>query len=189
MSTEFRPCLLPGRKFLSLSLLFFLFSFRFQQQFCVPKCKGMRTRTSLLSVLNGTRSVISYGHYLQLTIIPYPMYSSIGNLLFYSGCFLSFFPSLFAHPFLSILSFSFSSQLVDKSLSCTRIYLNNTSVWQTLVSLLFLKYRLHRVSLTTVRCRVSLWKIVVSSSLTQRCVFPSSCPRQNASYSTVICTT
>lgn len=41
---------------------------------------------------------------------------------------LSFFPSLFAHPFLSILSFSFSSQLVDKSLSCTRIYLNNTSV-------------------------------------------------------------
>lgn len=102
---------------------------------------------------------------------------------------LSFFPSLFAHPFLSILSFSFSSQLVDKSLSCTRIYLNNTSVWQTLVSLLFLKYRLHRVSLTTVRCRVSLWKIVVFSSLTQRCVFPSSCPRQNASYSTVICTT
>lgn len=59
---------------------------------------------------------------------------------------LPFFPSLFAHLFLSILSFSFSSQLVDKSLSCTRIYLNNTSVWQTLVSLLFLKYRLHRVS-------------------------------------------
>lgn len=114
--------------------------------------------------------------------------AALETCYFYSSL-LSFFPSLFAHPFLSILSFSFSSQLVDKSLSCTRIYLNNTSVWQTLVSLLCFKYRLHRVSLTTVRCRVSLWKIVVSSSLTQRCVFPSSCTRQNASYSTVICTT
>lgn len=119
-------CCLGVNFFPSLSFTFYS-PFVFNSNFVFPKCKGMRTRTSLFSVLNGTRSVISYGHYLQLTIIPYPMYSGIGNLLFLFQL-LSFFPSLFAHPFLSILSFSFSSQLVDKSLSCTRIYLNNTSV-------------------------------------------------------------
>lgn len=109
-------CCLGVNFFPSLSFTFYS-PFVFNSNFVFPKCKGMRTRTSLLSVLNGTRSVISYGHYLQLTIIPYPMYSGIGNLLFYSSCFLSFLrysriPFYLFSLSVSVLSSSTSHSLV-----------------------------------------------------------------------------